>query len=422
MRTRINAGHGKMGRLAGFRYRLCLSLFLLLSAVAGSCAASDATTMHELEDVIEQITTSEGPFSYSLYPHLKLLGMQEFHAARYKKAIRIFQRMQNLVHRRYGVHASQQIESVDWLVETYLATGEFDLVNRLEEFRFNVAERNFNVDSKEMLGPTWRLATWYRNTHRYERALDLYRQTKELINIQQLPQADMINALRSEALTLYLSGGCCADQPLKNVAMFNHRDQAEQAEALLQLADMLFLLGKGKEAVTWAERAAQSQPHLTARNWQPGFLGFRNQRDVSISYLKAQIPDFNKPTRQVRVYAGGKSSPGVIGNPLPLCRQAVSNLIGIKTRNLDRYYVDVDLTVDNTGVVVDLNLEGNAPKDLHKYLLNSLKHAVYRPSIRNSTIPDETVLSFRQTFGANDDLSWGSHLNMHACRLIPSGR
>jgi len=112
----------------------------------------------------------------------------------------------------------------------------------------------------------------------------------------------------------------------------------------------------------------------------------------------------------------------IVGNPVPVCRQGATNLMGVVAKRLDDFFVDVDLKIDSSGSVFDIRMNGNAPPRLQMYLGNILKEAKYRPGIENNQIANETSLSFRQIFQptrVNHASEWGLILNFQACTLLP---
>jgi hypothetical protein len=384
--------------------------------------------VNSIQLTIDRIANEKGLFSEDLYPHIKRLAKVQLSNNDLDNAIRTFRRLQVLVHHHDGVYSAQQFESVDWLIRLHTAKGNLETVNQLQEFRYSAAQHNYPPDSAQMLEPLLKISSWYRETRQYNRSLALLQQSRHVIRQNQMARSKLILTLRSEALTRYLAGICCADQALKEVDALLTGNVDTASIAHMELSDMMFLTNKNSEAISFSNHAIASNGS-TRLNWEPMFLGFSRQKDIVESYKKTLVRVSKSASNMEIIFVRSQDepvhvNPVIIGSPVPVCRQGAANLIGPSIKRLDDFFVDVDLKIDSSGNVFDIQLKGSAPPRLQTYLRNILREAKYRPGIANNQIANETSLSFRQTFDptrVNHGSEWGLILNFQACTLLPVG-
>ena len=113
---------------------------------------------------------------------------------------------------------------------------------------------------------------------------------------------------------------------------------------------------------------------------------------------------------------------------MPMCSQAVTEFVPARLRNeMNQFYVDVEVRVNQKGKPVDINLEGNVPKKLRRYVRRILENSRYRPAIDQQGQMNEADLVFRQTFGdtrfaidSTDISTWTAQKTITACNLLAS--
>lgn len=407
-------------------------LVILAALGVSNTQAENLADARSIKIIIEKISNTKSPYSEDLYPHLRKLARVQLDNRQFADAIDNFRRMQNLVHRHQGVHSPLQFESIDLLAQLHTVMGNFKQVDQLQEFRFLVAQHSYPSSSSDMLEPQLRMAAWYRDTRRYKRSLLLLQESRELIRRNDLSRFKLIEALRSEALTLYLAGICCAGEPLQEADMLMIKDDDARSFTTMARNDMLYLLND-EEAIRRSNEAIRNDEAIKA-NWEPKFLGFTRQSDIVKSFNKTLVlrSKANSKIEVLSIYSADYSADSdklqsrnksvIVGDPVPVCRQGATNLIGVSAKRLGDFSVDVDLKVDRSGDVLDIQIEGNVPNRLKMYLRNILEEARYRPGIERNQIASETQISFKQTFNpttVNARSQWGLILNFHACSLLP---
>lgn len=398
-----------------------IAAFLTVPAHAGSKGG--------LLKAIERIESEEGALSVQLYQPLQELGLTLLESGEHELAIDTFRRMQHIVHQAYGVHAPEQFKSVELLIDTYTRMGQFQDVDTQEHFMYDIAERAFEPGDPGMVRAQARLARWYRNTSRFRDALELYETALEAV-----PQDDAelrVVLLRAEALTLYLAGKCCASKRLSEVAtIISESDQfdfQEKRQAAIDYADMLMV-----ERADGARDAYSSALALTGKALDAAMLGLRRPHSMANAIMDATMTF--APARQIiemprdshSLFAKVNPLPVAIGNPVPVCSTTVENMLRtVNISNLDEYFIDVDVEIDDRGRARRIETAGNAPVGLNRYVRSVLEETRYRPGADIDGIASTSRISFRQTFSAdngvaltNDMNGWNALLTQQTCGLI----
>ena len=403
-----------------------IQVFLILLVIL---YASSSTADHRDTKLFQYNISPNNILSHDLYRQAYLLANTHLSNGNYDDAIQSLKNMQSLVHRHVGVYSPMQFESIDSLIGVYLITNNFKEANRLQLFRFDIAKRNFSSASRDMLQPLLIMANWNRRSKNYRHSLARLELAMEIIRRHQLSTNNLIDALRSQSLTLYLSGSCCADLPLREIVRLESSSGNEvgKTNAITLLTDMLFLMGRSESAIDFLNKT-ESKTHNTSQPTRhaPVFLGFPKQLDVYDSFLDTLY--FPQKVARMEVQFIKSPSPKplkgsvVVGNPVPLCRQGINNLLGSTSKRLDQYFVDVKMEVTKTGHASGIKLNGNAPLKLRRYIKNVLKKAKYRPGRTDNKFAAKTTLAFHQTFSPtklDSGSNWGLVHYSHACSLLP---
>lgn len=399
---------------------------------------AEGDEVRDLEREIKGIEETEGLLSPGLYAPLLRLGRDYQTAGQYERAIDIFRRMQNLVHQHDGVYSPLQTESVEFLIRTFIAAGQLEDADTQHLFLYGVAERNYEVHDVQMNVARLRLANWYRSTSRFRQALTLYEDARPIITTNG-DNLELVKLLRSEALTLYLAGRCCASRKLEVAteiaATDSNFDPQDKARVALEYADMLQLERQRMEAQS-RYLAVQSVNALKEDMSRPRYLGVPNSRSVieairklgnafvpsrSIMYVKPQ-PEGGDWLATLGIEKK-EPLPVTIGKPVPMCSATIEDFISPKDRNsLAEYYADVTLQVDVKGRPHNITMDGNTPARLVRYLRAVLEESRYSPAIGSDGEVIEGNLVFRQTFAIEpspslpDNLSgWNALLTSQTC-------
>ena len=354
----------------------------------------------KLQSQIQHIIDTEGSDAPTLYRPLKQLGVHHLEQRQYQQSAEIFKSALSLMRRTSGVWAIEQQEMLQLLLQTYASLGDLNKANRLANLQHQLFAREYEPHEEPMLIASIRLADWYRNTTRYGEALNIYDEIRDLISEQEQEHL-LIGLLRREALALYLAERCCAAEKLDQVYRLMQDmpefDLSDRREAKLAAVDLAILEQKRSRVPTFGdlEYHAASPPRI---------LGLKRREDVRVATMERhsihttviQVND-----NSTSVFPERKPRPSVaVGSPMPMCSQAVTEFVPARLRNeMDQFYVDVDVRVNQEGKPVDINLEGNAPKKLRRYVRRILENSRYRPAIDQQGQMNEADLVFRQTFG-----------------------
>jgi len=376
-------------RLSKQAVLLFIAALMCQFAEAKGPSAYDHSAMIEMQTLEARIHEQEmqdGRYSLTLYQPLRALGKFQLKYGSYEKAIDTFRRMQHITHRQYGVNTEKQLESIDLLVAGLAARKDYLAVDAQQHFQYRLANMAFAVNNPQRVSAELKLADWYRSTSRHDSALGLYQNARNsLIDID--PNAE-IRILRSEALTTYLSGKCCAADHLSkalDVVVSNQADAAlETTVALTDFNDMKLL------------EQPNLQTDLSQKNQNAKFLGFSDSKDLlrlmSLTKSRDLRSDMYVDFGEQQVNGPGVST---VGYPLSMCGTTFEELVRSHHDNLE---VDVTLTVNSHGRPAQIEISGKAPGRLKRFLKDSLKLARYRTATDETGKFVASELSFRQSF------------------------
>ncbi|XOV89957.1 MAG: hypothetical protein ACFHX7_08725 [Pseudomonadota bacterium] len=406
---------------------LAVALFISVPAAANRA----------LIESVRQAETAAGDHPDQLYLALRALGHDQLDQADYTAALGTFRRMQHLVHRTDGVYSPLQRESVVSIIDAYRGLGDIPQIEIQQHFLFDVASRAYPVDAPQMHEARIRLANWYRQSARHGKAIILYDEVLDRV----MPNNDnlglMVGLHKAKALSLHVSGRCCASDSLKNardlIESHTDFDLQERRRITLEHADALLLERRTADARV-AYATAFNEDEVLDAAW----LGMRRAQDVVTAIRKTTLP-YNARA-EVRTLPRSTSGwqfsnsnepplPSAIGQPVPICSSTVEDaLVGANRERLASFYLDIDISLDATGRPSQISLEGNTPIRLNRYLRAVLQESTYRPRFAANDFSEQSKLSFRQTFVADDtpDISngpegWNQVLTQQVCERYDLG-
>jgi tetratricopeptide (TPR) repeat protein len=387
-------------------------------------SVDDPLAQKKLRRLIK-LKQSKDPFIEDAYLPLRQLGILMQRGNDFTESIDVFQEMQHLVHRHYGVYSPLQIESVDLLIESFAELHDYNHLDQLQHFRYRVLMHNYKPGETKYLVGTLRLADWYRNSMQYQSARQLYQRSHELIVGEDIDL--QIRILRSVALTHYLSGICCVEEKIGEayeLSLQTDLDGEEEKRAMQDYINAVFLTSTNieKNNLKDLDVIYSSGPEM---------LGFRNQRDFmlvadqdNLLGLDVGAPTTYVPTSDIIEFSIPKDPASVtLGSPVVLCGESVDNLVRGRSDDL---YADVKLTVDTRGQAEDIELAGNAPLKLMRYLRKALRKIRFRPAMKKGGELSSSELAFRQTFsssknsvsGQSEVSRWSEMMARHSCGIL----
>lgn len=377
-----------LGKLALLGALLAAALIVVQPAYAhheASHADESTADLGQQINIRQQAITaheeSHGIYALELYEPLRQLGQLQLAADRPDAAIESFRRMQHLMHRNHGVHTEKQIESIDYLIRGYGESGDFLALDRQQHFRFDIAARFYKDPATELIAARLQMADWYRNSGRFTQAMDYYDQATQG---EPLPIDVQVRVLRSQALTLYLSGRCCASDRLHEALELIANSNGHHLDTSALLADYIDMTALENQ-----------QPETLRAHEQARIVGFRNNRDV----LRLMSGSNDIDPRTDLYFDFGEretNAPAIptVGYPVAMCGSTFEQLV---TRDRE-ISVDVKLTVSKSGRPGAIQIEGDAPNRLKNYLRQSLRVAKYQAATDEHGSLINAELSFRQTF------------------------
>ena len=397
----------------------------LLDANKSRISVDDPLAQQKLRRLIES-NQNNNQYDELMYLPLRQLGILMQSENDFEGSIDIFREMQHLVHRHYGVYSPLQMESVDLLIESFAGLNDFASLDKQQHFRYLVSTQNYKPGENAYLAGTLKLADWYRNSMRYQTALELYGESRELVTEED--SGLRIRMLRSEALTYCLSGKCCIEKKVaqaRQLALNANLDGEEKKRVLMDYINSVFL--------TAPKTAAENLKGLDLLdNLGPKLLGFRHPREfmlVAIPRSRIIQPPGMQTIHYVEndnnkfSFSEKEPAPISLGNPIALCGETFDDLVRLPHNGL---YADVKLIVDTQGQAEKVELTGNAPIKLMRYLRTALNKIRFRPAINKNGEISSGELAFRQTFGQskakvsnNSEVSrWSDLMVSHSCQFL----
>lgn len=380
----------------------------------------DPLAISKLTRYIKQVEQRDGQFAETLYQPLRQLAVLQS-GTDPEQAIEHFRRMQNLVHRHFGVLSDIQFESIDFMIDAYLRSGHFLDADTQQEFRFRIARHSFDRSSDDYHYAGLKLADWYRNTMRYTPAAEFYRMAAEHFNGH--GGRVQVRILRAQALNDYLSGACCAVEKLDNaleiVSRLDAASGTELVDLKTDLIDMHYL-AKGEPTAP--------EGNIEPLNLPAALLGYRGPRSFHTLNLEQKVGAVSAWTtlmlfeKEEPAFGGTtEHKPVAIGSPIPFCTSTYDSL----ARSGDNYRLDIAVNVDARGRASEISIKGDAPVGLMRLVKSSLHEVAYRPAIEAGTAVDDGVVSFRQTFDTMTDTfsssnrvdAWSRQLVAQSCQL-----
>lgn len=386
--------------------RLSLQAFLIEERVA--------------KQEIAQLEASGGVYSSALYEPISALGRLQQQYEFHEDAIESFRRSQHLVHRLFGVYSDRQLETLDRLVQSYAALGDHSAFDVQLHFKYRVASRSFQPDDIRLIAAQLQLADWYRQSGRFRDALALYEKSAAL-----LPATDIhgqVRILRSVALTRYLDDSCCATEVLADaLAMLeasaseggDERSGWEVAEAAFDVLDMATLENQ--------RRGVSGLAGVKSK-----YLGFSKRKQVLKLMGYATRPGLQPHTLDTYIDFGERAAdaPAIptVGYPVAMCGTTFSALAPSTHRDVQ---MNVTMSVTEQGKPIDIEISGDAPLKLKRYLKRSLIAGKYRAATNETGEAVAGSLSFTQHFEApkpsitshSQVADWGRSLVAQACQI-----
>lgn len=358
------------------------------SASADEHFAAIVSEEKRLLTVIAEEERSEGIYSPDLYVPLRELGTLLDSTGRHEEAIQAFRRMQHLVHRHFGVLDHKQIESVDFIIKSYAKLGDYKAIDTQQHYRYHLAQKAFTDPDPELTFARLKIADWYRASGRFEQALDWYQES--LQNADNLNPADMIRILRSEALTQFLYGKCCASEALLEALEIASDHPNAGADVSQSLNDFLNMVALERGAIE-AKYLRSDEP--------PQFLGLTRRQDVIELMALTMHSGFGD---EVYVDFGEREpdAPPVttVGYPIAMCGTTLNQL----TRSNMPGDLEIELTVNQAGQPENIEIVGDTPIKLKRYLKASLKRSMFRSATDNSGEHVSAKLRFKQSFDVHN--------------------
>jgi len=396
-------------------------LLLMLMLTANDAQSESHVSLRE---AVDEASVLFGQGHYELYVPLEQLGLALQRDGLHAAAIDSFRRMQSLVHREAGVYSTLQAQSIEHIIRSQIAQQKFVAADQQQKFLYSIIVREHDGADPEMFAARRRLADWYRNTYRYDEALKLYGESHRYLSLQGDKTLAQTSLFLAEAETLYLSSRCCASGALKQA--IEHvtavTDFESKRRLRLDYADALMLESRTQAALrVYKQVASASEPLL---------LGLRNAKEID-EVRKKSRPGYNPATEIIQparresgwVSHNHQQLPVTVGSPVTLCASEFATIYDMK--DFASYVLDVKVHVDESGRAQQVNVQGNAPSSLRRYVSAVAKRSRYRPRFREDGTAESAVLIFQQTFPGNeeevltDDLSgWSSLLARRTCALI----
>lgn len=129
-------------------------------------------------DIIERTTDR---LNENLINPLKGLGAAQLAAGRADEAVTSFERAVHISHVNEGPHNLMQVEVLQSLAETYLAAGDVDTVENIQEHIFQLQARDVDLKSMDIIPALENQARWQHRLQLYEKERYTWRKIIDVI-------------------------------------------------------------------------------------------------------------------------------------------------------------------------------------------------------------------------------------------------
>ncbi|MEM9300687.1 MAG: tetratricopeptide repeat protein [Pseudomonadota bacterium] len=146
------------------------------------------------------VEQNEGIFSPRLFTPYLGAGESDQMMGRHEEAVLNFQRAQYVTHRTEGVYNLTQIPAMSALVESMMAQQKWVEAENVQLAIYKIHRGRFGEGSMASLPAMYELAEWYQDIMDYRQARLIYRDTIEIIEREQGPNAlALVTPLRGMA-------------------------------------------------------------------------------------------------------------------------------------------------------------------------------------------------------------------------------
>lgn len=370
---------------------------------------------------IQIMERHQGVYAQELLTLLNNLGMLYYDSSDYDLALESFRRAQHITHRNEGVYSLGQLQFVDWITLLNIKTANTKNADTQQRFYYSINVKNYGEDNPRMLPAMNKMADWFSASGQLKEALQTYEKALVVIEKYQLAEVEKLHPLRGLSTVIYLKGSCCMAEPLAEalqiVTTNADSDHVDEVDALVHLADMHMIRNKRSEAKKYYQQAwnrlGRRNPLTVKLFSTPELLGVSRIEDVYEAYHRTvegrsqmgktiyRAQNSEQASFQFAFGAERKTpQTAVIGEPLSLCHSQALELAHTRdSQDLEQYFVDVNFTVTSEGGVRNVSLlDSNAPTRLQRYVTNTLRHARYRPTLKEGEAVETNNIKLRQTF------------------------
>lgn len=116
-------------------------------------------------DAITEIENTYGPYNKDLSQHLMGLGLNYQNRGRHKEAVDIFRRAMHVSRISDGLYSLSQIPMLEHLIESGVASGDWESANESHQYLYWLYKRNFGENDPRMLPAITKLSNWHLNAY-----------------------------------------------------------------------------------------------------------------------------------------------------------------------------------------------------------------------------------------------------------------
>ncbi len=325
---------------------------------------------------IALLETQKGFFDQRLVEPLAGLGSIYERTGRYKEAIYALQRAKHTLHRNEGLFNLTQIELIDSLTDIYFKLKQFKDAEREQKYALLANKHQYGEDDPQVVPAMHKLAHWYRLTHKFALARELYEESLEIL--ERTPGSNeltLIGSLQGIGDTYRLSGYLDSDgkEALERALAIMEKkpdpDPLVRAQTLVALGDWHMVAGEKDTALTLYTKALQLlEPKLE--------------------------------------YAGHLDR--LFKNPVQLYFRLPKSFEGLQAGMKPGYkegHVEFEFTVTDEGTVEDLKvINSNVFRSIKTAAVYAVQRARYRPRFLNGKPVSTEGIRYRETFIYDESL------------------
>lgn len=363
-------------------------------------------------DAIAEIENSYGPYDKNLSQHLMGLGVNYQNRGRHKEAVDIFRRAMHVSRISDGLYSLSQIPMLEHLIESGVASGDWESANDSHQYLYWLYRRNFGENDPRMLPAITKLSNWHLNAYALDSGTGLFEHLISAHNLYNMAisiitraygeyDLRLVGALKGLTVSNYYLATYQANAPQRaefETGFASNRSRMDEKARLDQY--ILNSYSSGKAAISRIRDVYASNPQvpedaevvaqIQLADWNLLFNRWHTAIDLYQSAYDSLVTSPNGKTLADEYFSKPVALPD-----LPLLK---SNL---DTTEEGNEYVLVSFDVTRNGHARNIEIIESYPEDdvrNRSQVRRTLKQTKFRPRFADGAPADTKQLMHRYVF------------------------